>query len=319
MAVDEHSLIAEVKRQAIELDRTPTYKEFCSKVVGGEYNVSRLFRNYTILLQAAGLETYDQRRSKKKLTRQEFFGADLVETLAEHKPRVVESQPQDFEPILEIGDTHFPFVHQPTLEKMYRFAEREQPGYIVQLGDLNDQFSHGRFAASRNFYKPDDEMAQARKQAVEFWATLRKLCPSAKLKQIVGNHDVRPLKQALANAPSLESLVRESLYKLYEFEGVETIHDYREELIIQGIMHHHGYMTRHGQQRDFVMQSLVSGHTHRGNVSYRALKDRTIWSLDAGFLGDAESKAMSYTSQKTTGWTLGWGFVDRYGPRFIPG
>lgn len=318
--MDEHELVSHVKALAIDLGRTPTRPEFENSITGGRYRLTKCFRNYATLLQAAGLETYDERRSSRAPTREEIFGRDIEEVLHAHEPSVRE-EITDFKPILAIGDTHFPFAHKPTLERVYSFAEKEigdGEGFIVQVGDLQDQWSHGRFPASRNYYRPDEEMELARAQSTEFWAELRRACPKAQCFQIMGNHDMRALKQVLKNAPTLEGLLQSSIDKLYEFEGVTTIHDYREELLIQEIMFHHGYMSRHGQQRDFVMSNLVSGHTHRGAVTYRPLKHKTLWHLDCGFVGDAESKALSYTPQKTTNWTLGWGFIDRYGPRFIP-
>lgn len=318
--MDQHELIAHLKQLALDLGRTPTKAEFDSSLRGGAYKVEKLFRNYTLMVQAAGLDTYSERRSgsTRKLTREDVYGASIAEAVASHTPRVIESNAADFEPILAIGDTHFPFAHGPTLEKIYRFAEREQPMHIVQMGDLMDQWSHSRFPQSRNYYRPDEEMQLARSQAEEFWRTLQQACSKAQCYQIMGNHDVRALRLILTSAPSLESVISKHIETLYEFPGVKTVSDYREELIIQGIMFHHGYMTRHGQQRDFVMNNLVSGHTHRGAVVYRPLKNRTIWHLDCGFVGDAESKALTYTAQKTTGWTPGWGWIDRYGPRFIP-
>lgn len=316
---DSHELIAAVKDLALDLKRTPTRNEFQNHFRGAAYRLER-FGGFTALLKAAGLETYEDRRSGKKrpISREELFGVDIVQTLEAHEPRIVESNNADFEPILCVGDAHFPFAHQPTIEKVYRFAEREQPLHIVQMGDLMDQFSHSRFPSSRNVYRPDEEMELARKQSEEFWRELQKASPKAKCYQIMGNHDVRALRLVLNAAPTLESLIAKSVEELYRFEEVTTIFDYREELIIQGVMFHHGYMSRHGQQRDFVQQNLVTAHTHKGGVSYRPLKDRTIWHLDCGFVGDPESKVFTYTPQKTTGYTLGQGFIDRYGPRFIP-
>lgn len=309
-----------VKELAIELGRSPTRTEFQQRVRGGDYRTQKYFGSHTLLLQAAGLETYDDRRCSKpkRLSREEVYGANIEEVVEQHIPRVVETRPGLFKPMLLVGDTHFPFAHQKTLEKVYRFAEDHQPEFIVQMGDLMDQWSHSRFPQSRNYYKPDEEMELARNKSQEFWLELAKACPNAKKFQIMGNHDVRALKQILEKAPSLESIVARSIDKLYEFEGVTTIKDYREELVIQGVMLHHGYMSRHGQQRDFVMQDIATAHTHRGAVVYRPLKDRTIAHLDCGFTGDAESKALTYTPQRHTGWTLGWGFWDEYGPRFIP-
>lgn len=314
----QHDLVQAVKELALELGRVPTREQFTNRAIGGAYRLAKAFGSYAALLQAAGLETYDERRSeKKKITRESLFGVDIEEQIQNHEPRIVESNPQGFEPILAIGDTHFPFAHKPTLEKIYRFAEKNQPMHIVQLGDLQDQFSHSRFPASRAYLKPDEEMELARKESLTFWQELQKAAPNAKCYQITGNHDIRALKLVLQAAPTLESLVKESIEKLYVFENVTTIHDYRQELIIQDIMFHHGYMTRHGMQRDFVMNNLVSAHTHKSAVTYRPLKNKTLWHLDAGFVGDAESKALSYTPQKITGWTLGWGWIDEYGPRFI--
>lgn len=318
MSDSAHQLICTLKNLAIEQGRTPTRDEFISNVTNGRALVDLHFGCYSAFVQAAGLDAILKGPKKLKITREELFGRDIETEIGAHEPRVVESSPADFKPILIVGDTHFPFVHQKTLERIYRFAEKEQPAHIVQIGDLMDQWSHSRFPTSRNYYRPDEEMELARNMSVAFWLELKKACPSAAMHQIMGNHDLRMLKQVLSGAPTLEGLVSASIEKLYEFEGVTTVKDYREELIIQGVMFHHGYMSKHGQQRDFVMQNLCTGHTHRGAVVYRALKDRTIAHLDCGFVGDAESKALSYTTQKTTGWTLGWGYWDEHGPRFIP-
>lgn len=311
----QHELVAALKDLALELGRTPSRDEFVSRVTNGRYLLSANFGSYSAFVSAAGLDPTRRPRADMK----KILGRDIEQEINAHKPsREIASTPDGFKPILIVGDTHFPFVHQKTLERIYRFAEKEKPAFIVQVGDLMDQWSHSRFPASRNYYKPDEEMELARNMSVAFWLELQKASPSAQKFQLIGNHDLRMLKQVLAGAPTLEGLVSASIEKLYEFEGVTTIKDYREELIIQDIMFHHGYMTRHGQHRDFVMQNLCTGHTHRGAVVYRALKEKTIAHLDVGFVGDAESKALSYTAQKLTGWTLGWGWWDEYGPRFIP-
>lgn len=312
----QHELISAVKELALELGRSPTRREFEGKVKGGSYKLAK-FGSFTALLQASGLDTYEQRRSIR-VSREELYGADIEQVIESHEPRVIESRPKDFKPMLLIGDTHFPFSHQPTLEKVYRFAEKEQPEFIVQMGDLQDQFAHSRFPASRNFYKPDEEMELGRNQSLDFWSELKRACPNSQCYQITGNHDLRALKMVLQSAPSLESLVRDSLVKLYEFEGVKTVHDYREELILQNVAIHHGYMSKLGMQRDFMMQDAATAHTHKGGVSFRPYKGRILTHLDCGFTGDPESKVFAYTPQRINSYTLGWGFWDEYGARFIP-
>lgn len=315
--MDEHELIVAVKDLALKLGRSPTRDEFNAAVRGGRDKLTR-FGGFTALLRAAGLDTYEDRRSPKRISNKDIFGADIESVVETHRAKVIESTPGDFKPMLLVGDTHFPFAHQKTLEKVYRFAEKEQPVFIVQMGDLMDQWAHSRFPASRNYYKPDEEMELARSQSEAFWGEIKKACPDAKCYQITGNHDERAIKRILDSAPTLESFVREGIRRMYAFEGVTTIHDYRESLSLQGIEIHHGFFGRPGQHMNHIQGNAATAHTHKGSVTYRPLKDRIIAHLDCGFTGDEEAKALSYTPLKTTGWTLGWGFWDEYGPRFIP-
>jgi hypothetical protein len=103
------------------------------------------------------------------------------------------------------------------------------------------------------------------------------------------------------------------------FEGVKTLHDPREELKLPGNVDViHGYLGRLGDHRNYTLTNVVHGHTHTGGVVFRQVAGRVLWELDCGLAGDMESKALSYTPQKSTKHTLGWGFLDEYGPRFIP-
>ena len=70
--------------------------------------------------------------------------------------------------------------------------------------------------------------------------------------------------------------------------------------------------------REHNLKNTVVGHSHLGGVVYRNTFNGIIWELNAGFCGDTESKALSYTPQRLTKWTKGFGFIDALGPRFIP-
>lgn len=315
---NKHAIVSEIKQLAQELGRTPCLTEwkertrFSRRVLEHEFGAVQTWNHAVV---AAGLIP-TKGRGRVKLTQEEVFGRDIRETLEAHEPR--ERKPaQVSEPILIIGDAHFPFVHHQTLEKIYRFAEKHRPKHIVQMGDLYDFFAHSKFPRSQNFYSPDQEMAEGRKAAEEMWKTIRGLCPDAKCHQLLGNHDVRPLKRIMESAPTLESLLVRAIEPLFEFEGVQTIKDPRDELVLQGVTMVHGYASRPGFNRDFVLGNCVNAHTHRAGVVYRALREQTIWELNPGFIGDETSKALSYTPQRTTGWTLGWGWIDEYGPRAI--
>ena len=153
--------------------------------------------------------------------------------------------------------------------------------------------------------------------AEEFFSRLRKDNPTARFYNLLGNHDVRPMKRALESMPSMEHWIEKYLKDLMTFEGVQFIDDYREVMDIQGVGFHHGFRTNIGEHRDNYLRNMVVGHTHRGGVSYRRIGDQTLWELNAGFMGDPDSKVMSYTPTKCENYTLGFGYIDKLGPRFI--
>jgi hypothetical protein len=60
-------LIAAVQAMFREGGGAPTYSKFRKRVIGARHKLEKVFRNYSELLRAAGIETYDDRRSGEKL------------------------------------------------------------------------------------------------------------------------------------------------------------------------------------------------------------------------------------------------------------
>jgi predicted phosphodiesterase len=312
---DQFQMIQELQALAIDLGRTPTRDEYVAKL--GRYNelISNTFGSYSTFCAAAGLENV--KPGPRKIN-QEVFRRDIFSFLPNQKPAKLPVK-EPFETTLFIGDTHFPFVDQDVLNQIYAFSEKYKPQIIVQLGDLYDAYSHAKFPRSHNVFTPRDETRMAREMAEEFWRKLQASSPSSKCFQIVGNHDVRPMKKILEVYPEAEDWITERLKSLLTFEGVQTFYDPREELKLPGnIKVFHGYRTQVGSHRDFTLSNVVCGHSHVGGVVFRQVRDEILWELNAGYCGDPNSKGLSYTSQKTIVWTKGWGWVDEYGPRFIP-
>jgi predicted phosphodiesterase len=308
---DAHDLIVRIKELAIELGRTPTRDEF-QKVLRSRKAVEDAFGTHAALVQAAGLEPPRAPRIDNRI-----FEKDLSQVLEKTQPRA-SCEPIRYAPTLCIGDTHFPFVNQKVLEAIYRFAEIQKPMRIIQVGDLFDLYAHSKFPRSQNIYSPRQEEELAVKGAREMWAELKRLCPEAECVQIKGNHDVRPVKRTLESVPSLEHVVEKHLNAIMTFDGVRLIEDHREEYVFDDVIVHHGYRLRLGEHRDYQLTNAIVGHTHKGGVVFRRVQGKTLWELNAGFTGDIESKVFSYTSQRMTNETTGFGFVDEYGPRFIP-
>lgn len=276
---------------------------------------------YAVVLKAAGLESVGPSK-KPKITNQ-IFEIDLNSHLAKHLPRTPKNA-MPWPKIAVMGDMHEPFGHTGVKTAFIEFCAEHQPEYIVQVGDPVDFFAHSKFPASRNILKPKEEEDLAKRNLTEFWAALNEKCPTAKKIMLLGNHSIRPLKRVLETVPSIEHWAEKYLQEFLTFPNVQTIMDTREEFTIGDIAFIHGHLSQLGQHRDLLLTNVVCGHTHRGGVVFRSLMHRgatqgeIVFELNAGLAADLEAKAMSYTSTKSTGWTLGWGYIDSYGPRFIP-
>ncbi len=220
--------------------------------------------------------------------------------------------------ILVLGDVHAPYEHKKALQWAYRIADELKPTHVVQVGDLKDQFSFSRYPKVHKM-DPEEELTRARAVAEKMWSHFKGLS----CYQLCGNHDDRALKKTLAAAPELACLVGRSLRELYTFPGVKTIHDGREELLINGIVFQHGHRAKLGMHARYNQQSTVCGHSHTGGVAFMRNAKGVYWELNAGFLGDVHSPAFNYHAQArmhTT--TLGVGLIDEIGgsqvPMFIP-
>jgi len=314
VAHDIHSLVQALKELAAELGETPTRAQFEQKVVGAHSALAKL-GGYCVILQAAGLESVGT--NKNRNITNAVFERSLERHLEAHEPRKL--KPRTAWPkIAVLGDMHEPFAHTKCKQAFIAFCKEMQPEYVVQIGDAVDFFGHSKWPASKNIYKPKEEEAIARANLEKFWAEIRKAVPKAKCIMLLGNHAVRPLKRILETTPSLEHWIEQYLESYLKFEGVETVMDTREEYTLSDVVFIHGYKSQLGQHRDHLLQNTVCGHTHRGGVSFRSFRAQTMFELNVGHCSDEAAKAMTYTPTKTTGWTLGWGWIDRWGPRFIP-
>lgn len=306
---EQHDIICRIKDIAIDLGRTPTRDEFVKFVPRSKIDIH--FGSYAVLVSAAGL---DQNRQVK--VDNSIFNKNISDVISSHKEKPPE-EPIRYEPTLIIGDTHFPFASKRVLEAIYNFAQKNKPSRIIQVGDLYDLYAHSKFPRSQNIYGPQQEEELAIEKAAEMWKTLKAISPKADCIQLKGNHDVRPVKRVLESLPSLEHVVERHLNSIMTFDGVKLISDHREEYIFNDVAVIHGHYSRLGQHRDYSLMNTIHGHTHKMGIVYRRVQNKVIWELDVGFVGDYESKVFSYTAQKMTADTQGFGWIDEYGPRAI--
>lgn len=314
---EKHDIVQALKQCASETGGTPTRRSYQSWGKGPSTTViERVFGGWTPAIQAAGLDP--AREKEEKFAFPQADTPDLIREIIErHREKRVISL-NKYRKIVPIGDVHFPFTSDEHLGPVYGVIEREKPDVIVQVGDLKDMFAATKFPRSLNVFNPEAEFELAHSMAVAFWKKIRELAPKAECFQLLGNHDVRPLKRILERWPEGEFFVDKVMKDLFTFDGVKTIHDSTEELFIEDIAFMHGYRTGVGAHRDFSQMNVVHGHTHRGGVSFRPYQGKTLWELDCGLVADPNSIAMAYRQQKKIHeMTPGVGLIDQYGPRFI--
>ena len=220
--------------------------------------------------------------------------------------------------ILVIPDQHFPFVDKKHLKSVISAAKEHKPTHIVNVGDTYDMYSFSRFTRSLDLIKPKEEISAARSMAEGMWKGLRAASPKAECFQVLGNHEERVIKKLLDKNPEYESLLEDSIDGLIRFEGVQNLESSKSELVINDIVFVHGWSTTPGYHVRYFLQSVVHGHTHRGGVTYVAHKGKTLYELDCGFIADVNALPLQYGETKTSTWHPGYGYIDKYGPRFIP-
>lgn len=225
--------------------------------------------------------------------------------------------------IIGIGDMHLPFVSMPVFNWILNQVIRKHKNRIyaiVQMGDLYDRFSYSRFP-KRLIMTPREETYQGYDMAEKMWARIRKAAPKAKLFQIKGNHDARLAKRIVEIMPELDHLI--DYKELYEFDGVETIHDESESLEIRGWHFIHGF-TKPGKHIEAVhFNNVVCAHTHKGGTWSKRLHQKknpkVLTELNCGYVGDPFHEALVYRPlKKFFDWTWGVGAIDGMGGRFIP-
>lgn len=308
--MDKHDLISKLVDMSIELGRVPARDEFCRQVKNARNHFELHFGNYTDFVLAAGLIP------KQRKIDSSIFNSQIDRHLEEYVPR---ETPKDiiYPTMAIISDIHWPFENKRVLTKFYEYIKENRPEWVILNGDAWDLYSHSKFPRSHNIFTPREEERLARDKNVEFWAEIKRLSPESKCIQMLGNHDIRPLKRVLEVYPEAEDWIKEKIEKLFTFEGVRTIHDPREELKIENILVFHGYRSKLGDHRDFTLCNTINGHTHKGGVVFRQIRNETLWELNSGLAGDPEAKGLTYTPQRITTWTVGFAAVNKYGPQFI--
>lgn len=315
--MNEHDLVKALKELTAELGRTPTRAEFESRGTGGKYWIEKLFRNYAVLKQAAGL-VEDKDAPKERRIDSSVFLKPIQEHIEAHTPSpFIPRGPYPTAAI--ISDLHWPFHCQRVVDAFLKRIKITQPEWVILNGDAWDMYSHGHFPRSHMIFTPQDEENLCSKLNKEFWENVRKVCPNAKCVQLFGNHDLRPMRKVLTVYPEAATWIEDKIKSLFTFDGVLLVEDARQELMLaDDLAVFHGYRSQLGAHRDYTLMNCINGHSHTGGVVFRMIRGAVIWELNSGYAADPSAKGLTYTPQKITHWTPGFAELDALGPRFIP-
>ena len=214
--------------------------------------------------------------------------------------------------ILAISDTHFPYHHADTFRFLRELKAEIQPTMVVQLGDIVDQHTLGRFDPEANAMGTNEEL----EAAVENVAKLAEIFPS--LICTMGNHCTRAFKRI--NKLGVPSAFVKSLAEVLGTPSGWRFCDY---VVIDGIryLHGDGFMgpTASIKAAEGYRQSCVIGHVHSfGGVIHSAGPSGSIFGMNCGCLIDIDALAFKYNKDSIRKAALGCGAVLGGVPHFLP-
>lgn len=209
--------------------------------------------------------------------------------------------------VFAFGDTHFPY--NINLNKIYKAIKKEKPSVVIHVGDLLDQYMFSKYGKDYEELSPKKELDKAVKQANNMWVKIKSIVPKARCIQLLGNHDIRILKQTKTKFPEVYFLIKEAYDSIYTFSGVETMKSDRDFVIIDNIVYCHGWQASHISH---FGKAVVRGHSHKACLSL-VKNEKTGYNLNfemqVGCCGNEQLVPLSYPASKKTGWKLAYGIV----------
>lgn len=222
--------------------------------------------------------------------------------------------------LIALPDTHMPFHNRKALAWAIERIRELKPHYVVQLGDLLDQYGFSKHATNPNLQTPKDELTRGMRDARKMWEDLRRASPKSQCYQLSGNHDARLRKRVAERMPELQSILD---LDLFNFPGVTSVQNDREFLTLTlphsktKLVLTHGWFTRAGLHMQYFNSSVVFGHLHTPSILYQGTSSgKPLFELNAGYLGDGKSPVFNYGNTVRRKWQTGIGIVEDGTPRF---
>lgn len=229
-----------------------------------------------------------------------------------------------------VSDTQMVYHDRKALKSVISFIGQYQPDEVIQIGDLMDFPSTGRWSKDSaaefegSVYR-DCEVAKR-----DFLEPLREAY-AGPIKIIEGNHDLRPREYLKKYAPALADSGAFDFDVLLDFDGfgVEKAPDFYE--FAPNTVATHGHLGGIGlaqiagntaaRASERFEKNVVMGHTHRlGIVSKTKGFDYKVTSQRFGFeVGHLmDMRKATYLKRATGNWQQGLGIVHVDGKHVRP-
>lgn len=238
-------------------------------------------------------------------------------TLAEKEGRLNQLLFQQSEPlrIYWAPDLHVPFHNQDAVT--YCLDVARGADIIGQIGDGNDAYGISSF--NRDPQRASCLQAEADAYQAVWLKPVRKMNPTARIIQLLGNHENRLTKYLWKKAPELAGM------RSLTWNRIWNLPKYNIELHPHTGLYLAGHRVKHGERVNahaggsarLEMEDHrcdgVSGHTHRYGVARRTDKEgiKTEW-YEIGHACDETQVAAEYCP--TPNWNLSGGLEIIYHP-----
>lgn len=216
-------------------------------------------------------------------------------------------------PKLVFADVHIPFHHPNYLKFLKATYKKYDCGQVICLGDLVDNHAISSHQKETCAKSPYDELDMAIEVVKEYTTAF----PEAYL--VLGNHDLRPLRQAAS--VGLGERFLKPLSQLLELPDTWILGD---EFIIDEVLYKHGEGCAgvNGALNSALRErmSVCIGHFHAlAGVKYSANKRDIVFGANVGCAIDIQAYAFAYGKRSKDRPILGCAVVFNSGhAEFIP-
>ena len=215
-----------------------------------------------------------------------------------------------------INDTHHPYHDALSIALMERFLQDREIHYIFYAGDLNDFYQLSKFNKNpRRISNLQNDLDSTKRMLDRH----NRLFPNAEKRYEDGNHENRLQAYMWSQAKELSSLKCTQLPKLLGLDDLGIKHiNYEQGLMVNGdFLVLHGDVIR--KYSSYTARGMfekhgcsgISGHSHRGGLSYR--RDRS------GVYAWYENYCLCHLNPdwiKHPDWQQGFSLVHFKGKRF---